>query len=88
MHGGRQLFSSTLLVELEGRLLKQWVALYVLATVWRKGETHARARLPRWAGRGVAWVHDLHVNGPSKSEPKPGRSAASFYLLFLLRVRV
>jgi hypothetical protein len=66
MHGGRQLFSPTLLVEVEGSLLKKWIALYALASVWRRGErekyTHVLARLasPGWAGRGgvgcgVAW---------------------------------
>jgi hypothetical protein len=38
MHGGWQLFSPTLLVEVEGNLLIRWVALYALASVWRKGE--------------------------------------------------
>jgi hypothetical protein len=38
MHGGWQLFSPTLLVEEEGSLLKRWVAIYALASVWRRGE--------------------------------------------------
>jgi hypothetical protein len=38
MLGGWQLFSPTLLVELEGSLLIRWVALYELASVWRRGE--------------------------------------------------
>jgi hypothetical protein len=38
MHGGSQLFSLTLLVEVEGSLLIRWVALYALASVWRRGE--------------------------------------------------
>jgi hypothetical protein len=56
MHGGRQLFSLTLLVEVEGNLMKQWVALYALARVWRRGarEKHTHVftglTLP-----GVAW---------------------------------
>jgi hypothetical protein len=33
MHGGMQLFSPTLLVEVEGSLLKWWVPLYALAKV-------------------------------------------------------
>jgi hypothetical protein len=51
MYGGSQLFSSTLLVEMEGNLLMRWVALYALTSVWRRGErkTHTRA-LARLAG--------------------------------------
>jgi hypothetical protein len=46
MHGGWQLFSPTLLVEMEGSLLIRWVALYILASVWSRGERgkHTRAR--------------------------------------------
>jgi hypothetical protein len=44
----------------------------------RKGETHARARSPRLAERGVArrWAraYDVRVNSPPKSGPKPRRS--------------
>jgi hypothetical protein len=64
MHGGWQLFSPTLLVEMEGSLLIRWVALYTLASVWRRGErqkhTRALARLasPRLTGPGGAW-HDV-----------------------------
>jgi hypothetical protein len=45
MHGGWQLFSLTLLVEMEGSLLIRWIALYALASVWRRGERgkHMRA---------------------------------------------
>jgi hypothetical protein len=47
-----------MLVEMEGRLLIRWVALYALASVWRRGERgkHTRARSPRLTGpgRGVA----------------------------------
>jgi hypothetical protein len=56
MYDGWKLSSPTLLVEVEGSLFKQWVALYTLVSVWRKGEiekhTHALARL---AGPDVAW---------------------------------
>jgi hypothetical protein len=62
MHGGWQLFSRTLLVEVEGSLLIRLVALYALVSVEerRKGETHACAPLPSlaglgWVGWGVAW---------------------------------
>jgi hypothetical protein len=47
-----------LLVEVEGRLLKRWVTLYSLASVWRRGErekhTHALSHLvsPSMAWRG------------------------------------
>jgi hypothetical protein len=60
MHDGWQLFSPTLLVEVEGSLLKSWVALYALTSVWRMGERekHMRslARLARSVGawRGMA----------------------------------
>jgi hypothetical protein len=55
MHGGWQLFSPTLLVEMEGSLFIRWVALYALASVWRRGEKgkHTLA-LARLAGRGGA----------------------------------
>jgi hypothetical protein len=100
MHGGWQLFSPTLLVEMEGSLLIRWVALYTFVSVWRRGERgkHTRARSPRRAGvgHGVAcgmarrWaqVHDVCMNSPPKSGPKPHRPAASFCRLFLLRVHV
>jgi hypothetical protein len=61
MHGEWQLFSPTLLVEIEGSLLIRWIALYALTSVWRRGErgkhTRALARLvsPHWAGPSVAW---------------------------------
>jgi hypothetical protein len=70
MHGGWQLFSPTLLVEMEGSLLIRWVALYALASVWKRGErgkhTRALARSPRLIGPG----------------PKPHRPASSFCRLF------
>jgi hypothetical protein len=62
-----------------------------------RGETHTRARSPHIASLGQAgrgevrrWAraHDVHVNNPPKSGPKPRRSAASFYRLILLRIRV
>jgi hypothetical protein len=58
MHSEWQLFSPTLLVEMEGSLLIMWVALYALASVWRRGESgkHTRSLAsPRWAERGGAW---------------------------------
>jgi hypothetical protein len=59
MHGGWQLFSPTLLVEMERNLLIRWVALYALASVWRRGErgkhTRTLARLTSLGrGRGGA----------------------------------
>jgi hypothetical protein len=61
MHGGWQLFSPTLLVEVEESLLIRWVALDALASVWRREkERNTRARLltsPHLTelGPGVAW---------------------------------
>jgi hypothetical protein len=61
MYGGWQIFSLTLLVEIEGSLLIRWVALYTLASVWRRVErvkhTCALARLAGLgqAGRDVVW---------------------------------
>jgi hypothetical protein len=61
MHGGWQLFTLTLLVEVEGSLLIRWIALYALASVWRRGETEkhtcalARLALLGRAGRSVVW---------------------------------
>jgi hypothetical protein len=53
----------------------------------RKEETYVRARA-RLAGHGVArqWAraHDVRVNGPPKSSPKPRRPTASFYHLFFI----
>jgi hypothetical protein len=102
---GWQTFSPTLLVEVEGSLLKRWVALYALVNVWRRGEmekytcTLASPRLAELSGvgRGMAWcglarrwmwAHDVRMNSPAKSSPKPHRSATSFYCLFLLQVHV
>jgi hypothetical protein len=57
MHGGWQLFSTTLLVEVKESLLIRWVALYTLASVLSRGErekhtcTHA---LLDWAWRSEA----------------------------------
>jgi hypothetical protein len=36
IHGGWQLFSPTLLVEMDESLLIRWVALYALASMWRR----------------------------------------------------
>jgi hypothetical protein len=93
MHGGWQLFSPMLLVEIEGSLLIRWVALYALASVWGRREmgkhTRALARLAT-LGRARAWRGEVRCGRDSlpKSGPKPRRPAASFYHLFLLRVRV
>jgi hypothetical protein len=55
MHGGWQLFSPTLLVEVEESLFKRWVALYTLASVWKRGEREKHTRVhARLAERGVA----------------------------------
>jgi hypothetical protein len=45
MHGGWQLFSPTLLVEIEGSLLIRWVTLYALVSVWRRGERGKHTRV-------------------------------------------
>jgi hypothetical protein len=57
MHVGWQLFSPTLLVEVEESLLIRWVDLYKLASVWRRGERekHMRVHSPRRAGPSVVW---------------------------------
>jgi hypothetical protein len=59
MHGGWQVFSPTLLMEVEGSILKMWVTLYALVSVWRRGERekHMRvlARLTGRTGRGMVW---------------------------------
>jgi hypothetical protein len=57
MHDGWQLFSLTLLLEMKGSLLIRWVALYALASVWRRVErgkhTCALAhRVGAWRGDG------------------------------------
>jgi hypothetical protein len=56
MHGGWQLFSSTLLVEVERSQLKMWVALYTLARVQKKGERekHMLTHSPCLVGPGRA----------------------------------
>jgi hypothetical protein len=43
MHGGWQLFSPTLQVEVEGSILMRWVALYAHADVWRRGGIRPKA---------------------------------------------
>jgi hypothetical protein len=79
MHGVCQLFSHTLLVEMEERLLIRWVILYALTSVRRRGEKekHTRA-LTRLISPGVAWAHDVRMNSPPKFRPKPHMHAASF----------
>jgi hypothetical protein len=83
MYGGWQLFSLTLLVEMEESLLIRWVALYALTSVWTRGERGKHTRALTSPGRGVArqwaWAHDMRVNSPPKSSPKPRRPAASVY---------
>jgi hypothetical protein len=44
MHGGWQLFSPTLLVEVERILLIRWISLYAHAIVWRRGEREKHTR--------------------------------------------
>jgi hypothetical protein len=93
MHGGWQLFSPTLLVEVEGSLHKRCVSLYVFTSVWMREErekhTCALAHLiERGEVRRWARAHDVRVNGLSKSGKKPRRSTTSFYRLFLLQVHV
>jgi hypothetical protein len=51
----------------------------------RKEETNTHALSPGGVGR-RARAHDIHVNGPSKSRPKPCRHATPFCSLFLLHV--
>jgi hypothetical protein len=73
MHGGWQLFSPTLPVEMEESLLIRWVALYALASVWRRGErgkhTSVLAHLasPRQAGRGGAWRGEVMGTGARRA---------------------
>jgi hypothetical protein len=56
MHGGWQLFSLNLLVEVEESLLIRWVTLYALASVWRRGEWEKHTCvLAHLAGLGRAW---------------------------------
>jgi hypothetical protein len=61
MHGGWQLFSPALLVEVKGSVLKRWVSLYAFASVWRRGErekhtgTLVHLASPSRAGWGVVW---------------------------------
>jgi hypothetical protein len=65
MVGGN--YNPTLLVKVERRVLKRWVALYVFVSVWRREErekhTRALARLASSgrAGRDVAWRGDGHM---------------------------
>jgi hypothetical protein len=53
-----------LLVEVEGSLLKMWVALYALANVWRREEMEkytcmlARLASPSGVGWGMAWLSE------------------------------
>jgi hypothetical protein len=76
-------------VEVEGSLLLRWVALYARVSAWmreeRRKHTRALARLTErvMAGRG-ARAHDVRMNNPPKSGPKPRRPAISFCRLVLL----
>jgi hypothetical protein len=80
-----QLFSPTLLVEMEGSLLKYWVTLYALARVWRRVEreqhTRALARLTgpapftvvhfkRWQARVTLWLTAMGVFWVSNDKPE------------------
>jgi hypothetical protein len=64
MYCGCQLFSLTLLVEVEESLLKRWVTLYALTRVWSRGEseTHRcssrRARCGEVMGVGAQCAHE------------------------------
>jgi hypothetical protein len=71
MHGGWQHFSPTLLVEVERSLLIRWVALYALASVWKriKRETHART-LARLTGPSGVWC-GVAVGGPYAKQNNP-----------------
>jgi hypothetical protein len=56
MHVGWQFFSLTLLIEVDGSKLIRCVALYSLASVWRRGEREKHVcTLARIASPGVAW---------------------------------
>jgi hypothetical protein len=68
MHGGWQLFSPNLLVEVDGSLLIRWVALYTLASVWSRGEReeHTRA-LAHLTGSGRAWHGEAMGTGTRRA---------------------
>jgi hypothetical protein len=57
----------------------------------KKENTHVLTHLTA-PGHGVArrwaWAHNVRVNSPLKSGPKPYRPTTSFYHLFLLRVHI
>jgi hypothetical protein len=97
MHDGWELFTPTLLVEVEENLLIRCVALHTLARVWRRGKIgkhmHALAHLASlgraWRGearqgkaRRWARVHNVCMNSLPKSGSKPHRSTTSFCRLF------
>jgi hypothetical protein len=70
MHGGCQVFSPTLLVEVEGNLLIRWIALYELASVWRRGEMERHMRSltsPRRAGWSGAWRGEVMGAGARRA---------------------
>jgi hypothetical protein len=56
MYVGWQLFSHTLLLEMEESILIRWITLYALVSVWRRGEIekHTRA-LAHLASLSRAW---------------------------------
>jgi hypothetical protein len=56
MYVGWQLFSLTLLIEVDGSKLIRCVTLYLLASVWRRGEREKHVcTLARLASPGVVW---------------------------------
>jgi hypothetical protein len=102
MHGGWQIFSPTLLVEVEGSLLKRRVGLYALVRVWRRGERVKHMLMLAcltslgWAGHCMAWRGEVMGPGTQRAhewfikiQPKVSQVRDIHLLfIFLLRVRV